>query len=101
MHPIILFDARKPGELERAQQVGFEILDFCIQVGGSITGEHGIGMEKMELMARQFPPETIDTLRALKELFDPHCLFNPGKMLPTGRGCLEIRQGPVTSSTAL
>ena len=55
MHPIILFDARKPGDLEKAQKAGEEILDYCIAVGGSITGEHGVGMEKMELMAQQFP----------------------------------------------
>ena len=56
MHPIILFNARKPGDLEAAQQAGEDILDYCIEVGGSITGEHGVGMEKMELMAQLFPP---------------------------------------------
>ena len=55
MHPIILFNARKPGDLEKAQQAGEEILEYCIESGGSITGEHGVGMEKMELMAHQFP----------------------------------------------
>ena len=55
MHPIILFDARKPGRLEKAQKAGFEILEYCIEVGGSITGEHGVGMEKMELMASNSP----------------------------------------------
>jgi glycolate oxidase len=97
MHPIILFDARKPGELERAQKAGEDILEYCIQVGGSITGEHGVGMEKMELMAVQFSPESLDAIARFKSLFDPACRLNPGKVLPTGRGCLEIRQKPLTA----
>ena len=92
LHPIILFNARKPGDLEKAQAAGAEILDYCISVGGSITGEHGVGMEKNELMDRQFSGETLDMMRSLKQLFDPDQRFNPGKLLPTGRGCLEIRQ---------
>jgi glycolate oxidase len=92
MHPIILFDARKPGDLEKAQAAGAEILEYCLSVGGSITGEHGVGMEKNEMMARQFKPETLETMGAFKRLFDPDNRLNPGKVLPTGRGCLEIRQ---------
>jgi glycolate oxidase len=91
MHPIILFDARKPGDLEKARAAGEEILTYCIEAGGSITGEHGVGMEKNELMARQFTPDTLETIRRLKLLFDPENRLNPGKMLPTGRGCAEIR----------
>ena len=94
MHPIILFDARRPGELEKARAAGEEILGYCIEAGGSITGEHGVGMEKNELMARQFTPDTLETIRRLKLLFDPENRLNPGKMLPTGRGCMEIRQPP-------
>lgn len=94
MHPILPFDPRKPGDLERAQIAGEEILDFCISVGGSITGEHGVGMEKMELMAHLFPEETLDLIKRFKTLFDPTCSLNPGKVLPTGKGCLEIRQPP-------
>jgi glycolate oxidase len=92
MHPIILFDARKPGDLDKARAAGAEILEHCLSVGGSITGEHGVGMEKNEMMARQFRPETLETMGAFKRLFDPENRLNPGKMLPTGRGCLEIRQ---------
>ena len=101
MHPIILFDARKAGELLKARACGEEILTFCIDNGGSITGEHGVGMEKNELMARQFPPETLDMIRRLKELFDPDNRLNPGKVLPTGRGCLEIRQAPLTEGSTV
>jgi glycolate oxidase len=92
MHPIILFDARKPGELEKAQHAGEDILRYCVSVGGSITGEHGVGMEKMELMADQFSSETLDMMARFKKLFDPQCRLNPGKMLPTGKGCMEIHQ---------
>lgn len=92
MHPIIPFDPRKPGDLERAQKAGEEILEFCIQAGGSITGEHGVGMEKMELLGHQFSGDTLDLIARFKKLFDPQCALNPGKVLPTGRGCMEIRQ---------
>lgn len=92
MHPILPFDPRKPGELERAQHAGEEILRYCISVGGSITGEHGVGMEKMELMADQFSDDTLEMIRQLKALFDKGCRLNPGKVLPTGKGCLEVRQ---------
>ena len=92
MHPIILFDPRKPGELDRARAAGDDILRFCVAEGGSITGEHGVGMEKMELIGEQFSDDSLDMIRQLKQLFDPQCRLNPGKMLPTGKGCMEIRQ---------
>lgn len=94
MHPILPFDPRIPGALERAQAAGEEILRYCISVGGSITGEHGVGMEKSELMAEQFSDDTLEMIKKLKGLFDPGCRLNPGKVLPTGKGCLEIRQKP-------
>jgi glycolate oxidase len=61
-------------------------------VGGSITGEHGVGMEKMEMMGHQFSDDSLEMIGRFKKLFDPSCRLNPGKVLPTGRGCLEIRQ---------
>src|SRR5271165_4873520 len=94
LHPLILFDHHVPGELERVKQASDEILDHCIAVGGSITGEHGVGMEKMEMMGHQFAPDTLDMIARFKKLFDPGCRLNPGKVLPTGRGCMEIRQRP-------
>jgi glycolate oxidase len=94
LHPIILFDGRKQGELRKAQLCGEEILAYCISVGGSITGEHGVGMEKMELMSQLFSEDSLDIIKQFKTLFDPHCRLNPGKLLPTGKGCLEIRQSP-------
>jgi glycolate oxidase len=101
MHPIILFNPRKPGDLEKARAAGEAILTYCIEAGGSITGEHGVGMEKNELMAKLFPPESLNMIRSLKLLFDPEGHLNPGKVLPTGRGCLEIRQQPIAAGTQL
>jgi glycolate oxidase len=92
MHPIILFDARVPGQLRAAQLAGEEILAYCISVGGSITGEHGVGMEKMELMSQQFSDDTLETIKDFKNLFDPQCRLNPGKLLPLGKCCGEIHQ---------
>src|SRR5580658_9244082 len=101
LHPIILFNSHVPGDLERAKAAGEDILNHCISVGGSITGEHGVGMEKNELMGRLFPPETLDYIKRFKDLFDPKQRLNPGKVLPTGRGCLEIRQAPFTRRSAV
>jgi glycolate oxidase len=96
LHPIILFNARLPEELERAKAAGEDILKYCISVGGSITGEHGVGMEKNELMGVLFSADSLDYMGRFKALFDPAQMLNPGKVLPTGRGCLEIRQAPLT-----
>ena len=95
MHPIILFNARVPGEFQKAVRAGEDILRYCVSVGGSITGEHGVGMEKMSLMPDLFSQESLDMMRKLKEMFDPDQRFNPGKVLPTGKGCMEIRQRPL------
>lgn len=94
LHPILPFDARNPDELKLALKVGNEILAYCLSVGGSITGEHGVGMEKMELMKFAFPDQTLELMKQIKALFDPQCALNPGKLLPTGKGCMEIRQKP-------
>ena len=95
MHPIILFDPRKADELEKTKQAGAEILAYCIEVGGSITGEHGVGMEKNDLMPLAFSPESLEMMERLIKVFNPDRRLNPGKLLPTGKGCLEIR--PMTS----
>ncbi|MCL4401885.1 MAG: FAD-binding protein [Acidobacteria bacterium] len=92
MHPIILFDARKPGDLDKARAAGAEILLHCIEAGGTITGEHGVGLEKRELMDKLFSADSLEAIRRLKELFDGENRLNPGKVLPTGKGCIEIRQ---------
>jgi glycolate oxidase len=94
MHPIILFNSHVKGELEKAKAAGEEILAWCIGAGGTITGEHGVGMEKNEMMSQLFSPESLDCMLRLKLLFDPENRLNPGKVLPTGCGCMEIRQPP-------
>ena len=97
LHPLIMFDSNKPEEVERADKFGAAILELCVQVGGTVTGEHGVGMEKNELMSQLFTPETLDMIRRLKLLFDPDDRLNRGKVLPTGRGCMEIRQAPLVA----
>ena len=94
MHPIILFDPRKPDELEKTKQAGADILSYCVQAGGSITGEHGVGMEKNDLMPSVFTPESLEMMETLIGVFNPDGRLNPGKILPTGKGCLEIRTPP-------
>src|SRR5437762_1947321 len=101
MHPIILFNPRKPGDIDKARSAGEEILEHCIRVGGSITGEHGVGMEKNELMGKLFSVETLQMIRKFKTLFDPTNRLNPGKVLPTGKGCLEIRQPALTGAAQM
>jgi glycolate oxidase len=101
MHPIILFNARKPGDLEKAKNAGDEILAYCISVGGSITGEHGVGMEKMDLMPMLFSEATLEMMAKLKSIFDPESRLNPGKVLPTGKGCMEIRQPALKAGSAV
>ena len=89
MHPLILFNARRPGELEKAKQAGEDILRYCISVGGSITGEHGVGMEKAGLMPDMFSPDSLDMIARFKKLFDAEGRFNPGKILPAETGCID------------
>ncbi|AHE97904.1 glycolate oxidase subunit GlcD [Thioalkalivibrio paradoxus] len=89
MHPLILFDANRPGELERAERVGARILELCVEVGGSITGEHGVGREKINQMCTQFRPDEITVFHAVKAAFDPDRMLNPGKNIPTLARCAE------------
>lgn len=90
MHPLILFDANVPGELERAEAIGGKILELCVKVGGSITGEHGVGREKINQMCAQFNSDEITLFHAVKAAFDPSGLLNPGKNIPTLHRCAEF-----------
>ena len=94
MHPIILFDPRSEAETLRTRQAGEEILRYCIEVGGAITGEHGVGMEKNELMPLLFAEDSLEQMERLMRIFNPDGRLNPGKILPTGKGCLEVRPPP-------
>jgi len=90
LHPLILYDANKPGELERTEEFGGKILELCVEVGGSITGEHGIGMEKINQMCVQFKPLELSQFHAIKDAFDKKGLLNPGKAVPTLHRCAEF-----------
>lgn len=89
LHPLILYDASKPGELELTEEFGEKILHMCVQAGGTITGEHGVGVEKINQMCAQFKPAELEMFHGVKAAFDPEGLLNPGKAVPTLRRCAE------------
>ena len=89
LHPLILFDANQPGELERAEAFGARILETCVEMGGSITGEHGVGLEKIDSMCVQFSVAELEQFRALRRAFDPAEQLNPGKNIPSHARCAE------------
>ncbi|MFY0679111.1 MAG: FAD-binding protein [Thalassovita sp.] len=82
MHPLILFDANKPGDLEKCEAMGADILKLCVEVGGCLTGEHGVGIEKRDLMTSQYTPDDLETQMVVKDVFDPKWLLNPAKVFP-------------------
>jgi glycolate oxidase len=90
LHPLVLFDAEVDGEAERAEEVSGAIIDLCIEFGGSITGEHGVGMDKSKYMPRMFTADDLDTMQLIRCAFDPAGLANPGKIFPTPRLCGEV-----------
>jgi glycolate oxidase len=89
LHPLILYDANIPGELGRTEAFAADLLELCIEVGGTITGEHGVGIEKINQMCSQFRPAELTQFHAVKAAFDPPGLLNPGKMVPTLHRCAE------------
>ena len=92
LHPLILFDANQPGELEKAEKFGADILRCCVEVGGVLTGEHGVGVEKRDLMREMFTEDDLKQQQRLKCAFDPDQLLNPGKVYPTLHRCAELGQ---------
>jgi len=90
LHPLILFDANQPGELQRAEDFGADILRACVEMGGVLTGEHGVGVEKRDLMGIQFTEEDMKQQQRLKCAFDADHLLNPGKMFPHLHRCAEL-----------
>lgn len=92
LHPLILFDSRVPGETEKAVQAGSDVLQVCADVGGSITGEHGVGIEKREEMTYIFSREEIDLQLKVRDVFNPHNLCNPDKIFPSPSRCVEVRR---------
>ncbi|MCL5108757.1 MAG: FAD-binding oxidoreductase, partial [Chloroflexi bacterium] len=95
LHPLILFDAEKPGELERVKEAGAEIMRICLKHGGTLSGEHGIGVEKRDLMPEVFSDCDLEQMLRVKHALDPDGRCNPGKVFPTPGQCAEIVPHPV------
>jgi glycolate oxidase len=99
LHPIILYDEREPGQVERALGAGRDILKACVEMGGSLTGEHGIGAEKIGEMPLMFSPDDLFAMTELRHVFDPKERANPGKVIPRPGACVEVaaprRQVPI------
>jgi glycolate oxidase len=91
LHPIVLYDPRDKSQFERAMQASAEIIRYCVEVGGALTGEHGVGMEKSELMPLLFSDADFDLMRRVHDAFNPDSTLNPGKIFPLSKGCGEIR----------
>lgn len=98
LHPLILFDARQPVQVDKMFAMSEEIMDVCIGVGGALSGEHGIGLEKKEFMTMIFDEESLSVMKRMRNVFNPDGLLNPGKIFPTKGACTEI--GPGVTSTA-
>jgi glycolate oxidase len=90
LHPLICYDDKRPGDAERAAAAAGEILSYCVEAGGSITGEHGVGADKRDFMPVMFSDADLDVMRRVRTAFDPMGLCNPGKVLPTPRLCGEV-----------
>ena len=92
LHPSVLFDERRPGDTERVMEIGGEILKLCVEAGGVLSGEHGIGLEKQEHMPLMFTDDDMEAMSKLKPAFATGLRFNPGKVFPTGASCSDVRQ---------
>lgn len=90
LHPLILYDANRPGDTDKTQAFGAKILELCVEVGGTITGEHGVGVEKIGDMCMQFAPAELERFHGVKRAFDPEGLLNPGKAVPSLHRCAEM-----------
>ena len=90
LHPLIMFDASDDDQLHRAEKYGAKILEMCVEVGGTITGEHGVGVEKIDQMCVQFSAAELQSFHAVKSAFDENSLLNPGKAVPTLTRCAEL-----------
>ncbi|MEQ1515558.1 MAG: FAD-linked oxidase C-terminal domain-containing protein [Usitatibacteraceae bacterium] len=100
LHPVVFYDASKPGEMERSEELGGKLLEICVEVGGTITGEHGVGIEKLKQMCVQFREKELAMFHAVKAVFDPAGLLNPGRAVPTLKRCSEwggmhVRDGKI------
>ena len=94
LHPLILYNGREPGALEKAEALAGDILRLCLRLGGSITGEHGVGLEKRAYLGEMFTPTDLEVMQRLRKALDPRELSNPGKMFPEGEAPALASQGP-------
>ncbi len=101
LHPLILFDRRNQREVEAVIAAGTEILAACIELGGTISGEHGIGFEKRDSLPKVFNTDDLETMARVRDVFDPHRKFNPDKIFPSGIGCGEVQVGRLTGRQAV
>lgn len=101
LHPLICFDARRGDDLERVRQAGREIMEACVRAGGSITGEHGVGLDKSSYLPLIFSPDDMAVMLQVRAAFDPSGLCNPGKIIPAPRGCGEARAVATSSMSAV
>ena len=92
LHPLLVFDAREPGVLERVHAAGAEIVQASLDAGGVLSGEHGIGLEKRDFMPLLFSPDDLDAQARLREAFDPDGVANPSKVLPAGSRCGDLQR---------
>ncbi len=90
LHPLVLYDSRNEGELQKAEQMGAEIIKACVDVGGSLTGEHGIGLEKRDFMPLMYNDDDLEAMRKVKKIFDPEGRLNPGKIFPTSKPGVQV-----------
>jgi glycolate oxidase len=93
LHPLILYDGREPGALQRAEALAGRILKMCVEMGGSITGEHGVGVEKREYLPDMFSADEIDCMKRIAAAFDPRGIANPGKMFPAAGAPALVQHG--------
>ena len=94
LHPLMSFDASEPGMLDRVHAAGSDLLQLCVDVGGSLSGEHGIGLEKRDYMSLVYSAVDLDAQARLREAFDPDGLMNPDKVLPAGSRCFDFGRPP-------
>jgi FAD/FMN-containing dehydrogenase len=101
LHPLILFDSRYPDQVEKIFTMSEEIMKLCVSVGGSLSGEHGIGYEKKEFMGLVYDEPDLDAMMRVKRVFNPDGLLNPSKIFPTRRGCTEVGKHTTTSTAEI
>jgi glycolate oxidase len=100
LHPLILFDGRDPDQVDRIHKMGEAIMETCVRVGGALSGEHGIGVEKKEFMCMIFNDDDLAVMKLVRHVFNPRGLLNPGKIFPSRPSCTEVGHGVTSTAEA-